>query len=115
MKLEVMVAKAPKEVSTNENKEAINKEAEAISIKKLEKENKKLKDVVEKLKSDLAERSNFYCWHCGFELKNRCPRCGYGMTDTAYRDIEEESNEESDEDNAQWEDKDYEDADEDEN
>ena len=62
------------------------------------------------MKSDLAERSNFYCWHCGFELKNTCPRCGYGMTDTAYRDAEEESNEESDEDNAQWEDKDYEDV-----
>ena len=29
------------------------------------------------------------------------------MTDTAYRDIEEDSNKESDEDNAQWEDKDY--------
>ena len=80
----------------------------------MEKENNKLKDIVEKLKSDLAERSNLYCWHCGFELKDRCPRCGYGMTDTTYRDTEE-SNEESDEDNAQWEDKDFEDVDEDEN
>ena len=106
-----------KEAISSDNKEAIssntisdNKEA----IKKLEQENNKLKDIVEKLKSDLAERSNFYCWHCGFELRNACPRCGYGMTDTAYRDAETESNEESDEDNAQWEDKDYEDVDEDE-
>ena len=29
------------------------------------------------------------------------------MTDTAFRDAEEDSNEESDEDNAQWDDKDY--------
>jgi vacuolar-type H+-ATPase subunit I/STV1 len=100
-----------------DNKESISDNKEAIKKleqenKKLEQENKKLKDIVEKLKSDLAERSNFYCWHCGFELKDRCPRCGYGMTDTAYRDIEEERNEESDEDNAQWDDKDYEDMDE---
>jgi rubrerythrin len=107
--LEVKVTKAPTEVSniSSDNKEAVSSNKEA---KKLEKENNKLKDVVEKLKSDLTERSNFYCWHCGFALKNNCPRCGYGMTDTAYRDIEEDSNEESDEDNAQWEDKDYEDV-----
>ena len=35
------------------------------------------------------------------------------MTDTVYRDIEEDSNEESDEYNALWEDKYYEDLDED--
>jgi hypothetical protein len=76
-----------------------------------------MKDVVEKLKSDLAERSNFYCWHCGFELRHTCPRCGYGMTDTANRDATESASDsdEIDEDNAQWEDKDYEDADGDEN
>ena len=53
--------------AVSSNKEAISDNKEAI--KKLESENNKLKDIVEKLKSDLAERSNFYCWHCGFELK----------------------------------------------
>jgi rubrerythrin len=96
-----------KKEAVSSNKEAISDNKEAISdnkeaIKKLEQDNKKLKDIVEKLKSDLAERSNFYCWHCGFELKDACPRCGYGMTDTAYRDTED-SNEESDAENAQWE------------
>ena len=71
-----------------------------------------MKDIIEKLKSDLAERSNFYCSHCGFELTNTCPKCGYGMTDTTYRDAETESIEESDEDNAEWDDKDYDDVDE---
>ena len=86
-----------------------------VLIASLKKQVKNLKDIVEKLKSDLAERSNFYCWHCGFELKNTCPRCGYGMTDTTYRDADEDSNEESDENNAEWDDKDYDDVDEEQN
>ena len=40
-----------------------------LQNKKLEKENKNLKDIVEKLKSDLAERSNFYCGIVVLNLK----------------------------------------------
>ena len=103
----------------NDEKEAYEVKTDSVSDKTvLEDEVKSLKYKIKALeidkkalKSDLAERSNLYCWHCGFELKRVCPRCGYGMTDTAYRDTETESNEESDEDNAQWGDKDYEDVD----
>ena len=45
-----------------------------------------------------------------FELRDACPRCGYGMVDTAYRDATH-SDSESNEDNAEWNDEDYEDVD----
>ena len=94
-----------KEAHINETLEALKYELKTLKdeIKELTSDKKALKDKVKALtdnknalKKDLAERSNFYCWHCGFELRDVCPRCGYGMVDTAYRDAE--SMDSSDED-----------------
>ena len=61
--------------------------------KALKDEIKTLKDKVKALTNDnntlqiyLSKRSNLYCWHCGFELREVCPRCDYGLVDTEYRD-----------------------------
>jgi hypothetical protein len=56
----------------NDNKEAISSDNK--EVKKLENDNKKLKDKINALEADLAKRSNLYCWHCGFELRHTCPR-----------------------------------------